>query len=73
MKPLSEIVKARRMRLTGHVLRQREDRSANDSHELDTRGRQETRRKSTKDLAYDVQRRSARFPSNIERCKEDRQ
>jgi len=36
------------------------------SHELDTRRRQETKRKTTKDLAYDVHRRSSRFWSNTE-------
>jgi len=63
IKPLSETVKARRMRLASNVLRH----TCKRSHELNARKWHETKRKTIKD----VHRRSERFWSNMERFKEN--
>jgi len=57
-------MKARRLRLAGHVLRLTEDRAANVAMR---------RKKDREGLVHDVRRRPARFRGNIQRCKEDRQ
>jgi len=71
MKSLSKIVKALRMRLAGHLLRQTEDRSASVAINWIPEDGKRPKWRPQKNLVYSVHRRSARFWNNTERCKED--
>jgi len=61
------------MRLAGPVLRQRKDRPANVAMNWIPEDGNRPKKKTTKDLAYDLHRSSERFRSNMEKYKEDRQ